>query len=294
MCVCSDGCVHVCVGVVCTDTVATAKPSRTQTKKRCIIRMVMVCLTQSLIITNNGLDLIKVHWQANIFHPAESLRSHMTNTPTPPSLSLSSSPSFYNLLLFLTLTFPPHTSVKESESLKFPWLIMLFFCPSVLSWRKVLHWPSHIRRPLPSSSWVCQRNWSFQDQNRENYRFRYNLDSHMNMEHLASQKTCKSLTWTGVCFRGIWRGMLWAYEAPRKKRHPRGSEDSEGRKHGETEEGLPGRGFHYGTVWPPQRHSPGGSGDAEYAYIRVMYTHAVILGFMAEIHSISVSIFHID
>lgn len=61
MCVCSDGCVHVCVGVVCTDTVATAKPSRTRTKKRCIIRMVMVCLTQSLIITNNGLDLIKVH-----------------------------------------------------------------------------------------------------------------------------------------------------------------------------------------------------------------------------------------
>lgn len=60
MCVCLDDCVSVCpfVCVVCIDTVATARPSRTPMRRRCITRTVTVCLVHSSIITNNRFDRI--------------------------------------------------------------------------------------------------------------------------------------------------------------------------------------------------------------------------------------------
>ena len=117
VCVCAFGWLFACVCVcvcpvyvcVCIDTVATAKPSRTPTRRRCITRTVTVCSSHSSIITNNRLDgvpskrcrfhpcVIKFILRANNFHQA---RSDYRRPPPParclfsPSvcLLLSSSP----------------------------------------------------------------------------------------------------------------------------------------------------------------------------------------------------------
>ena len=70
VCVRVCACVRVCLSfvcVVCIDTVATARPSRTPMRRRCITRTVTVCLGHSSIITNNRFD--RIPRRGHIFIP---------------------------------------------------------------------------------------------------------------------------------------------------------------------------------------------------------------------------------
>lgn len=152
MCVCM--CVFVsacgCVRVVCTDTVATAKLSRTLTRRRCITRTVTVCLAHSWIITSNRLDHIpckevafsspcnKVHPQSKQFSSrAEWLQEHTGFIPRMLFiLSLSLSAPFCKSFLPFHQVFPPHTPVTGaqmrccSHSLICDQMLMLFILVS--------------------------------------------------------------------------------------------------------------------------------------------------------------------
>lgn len=181
-------CVCVCMCVLCIDTVAIAKPSRTPTRRRCITRMVTVCLAHFSIITNNRLDsltkshfhpcLIKFILRANNFHQALSdyRRIH--------SLDPACCVFFHSLcLLFFLCHFSPLSSGfpcthrwrgSDAMLLSFSnmWPNANVVYLSVIPRCEVLYRPTHVRGPLPGGPRVCQRNWSFQDQNRENHWFR--------------------------------------------------------------------------------------------------------------------------
>ena len=60
-----------------------------------------------------------------------------------------------------------------------------------------------------------------------------------------------------VC-RRVWGGVQRPAACAGEEGDLRGHQESEGGLHWQTEEGLPVRGLHHGTVWPSQHHQAGG------------------------------------